>query len=74
MGNPHSAFGLTVGDRIELLSMENDPYPMEAGATGFVTGFCDTPGLEQVQVDWDGGGGLNLIPGVDQWLVVERAH
>lgn len=26
-----------VGDRIELISMEDDPHPIEAGARGTVT-------------------------------------
>jgi hypothetical protein len=62
-----SAFGLTVGNRIVLKHMGSDPAPMEPGATGTVTGFCTVKGLEQIQMDWDGGRGLNLIPSVDGW-------
>lgn len=67
-GNPEEAFGLKVGDRIELIQMgTDDPYPMEPGAIGTVRGFCVTPGFDQIWMDWDNGRGLNLIPGVDTW-------
>jgi hypothetical protein len=74
MGNPSEAFGLKVGDRIELVSMGEDPCPMDPGATGTVTGFCDSTGLEQVQVKWDPqvGRSLNLIPCQDTWRVLKE--
>lgn len=69
MGNPDHAFGLVVGDRIELVSMTNDPLPMEPGSQGTVRGFCEGSGLDQVWVEWDPevGRSLCLIPGVDRW-------
>ena len=66
-GVPKSAYGLVEGDRIRLISMGDDPVPMAAGAVGTVRGFCSSPGLEQIQMDWDEGHGLNLIPGEDVW-------
>lgn len=69
MSNPESAFGLTVGDRIRLVAMGDDPCPMEAGATGTVYMLCEGSGLDQVCVQWDAhvGRSLNLVPGVDRW-------
>jgi hypothetical protein len=66
MANPKSAFGVSVGDRVELISMQ-DPDAMASGSQGTVISICDTRGLEQIVVDWDNGRGLNLIPGVDRW-------
>ena len=66
MGNPSSAFGVRVGDRIELLAMQ-DPDAVPAGSRGTVSMLCDTPGLEQIVVDWDNGRGLAIIPGVDRF-------
>lgn len=63
-------WGCAVGDRIKLLHMGDDPCPMEAGATGTVIGFCDSPGLQQLVVAWDNGRGLNLVPGVDRFAVI----
>jgi hypothetical protein len=67
MGNPSSAFGLRIGDRIELVAMGADPQPIAPGSTGVVSWLCDTPGLEQVVVAWDSGRRLALIPGLDTW-------
>lgn len=66
MGNPKSAFEVSVGDRIELISMQ-DKDAVPAGSTGTVRMLCDTPGFEQIVVDWDNGRGLAIIPGVDRF-------
>lgn len=70
-GNPDAAFGLVKGDRIRLVSMGDDPDAMKPGETGTVTGFCATPGLEQVWVQWDSPRNLNLIPGADRWEKIQ---
>lgn len=54
------------GDRIELLSMPDDPDPIPTGSTGTV--LWSTP--EQVVVDWDIRRSLSLIVGVDRWRVL----
>jgi hypothetical protein len=52
------------GDRIRLLSMADDPDPIEPGATGTVTAACKhgsgRQAWWQVQVEWDNGRGLML--------------
>ena len=60
------------GDRIRMLHMPDDPNPIPAGSTGTVTRVTDGP-LGQISVHWDNGRTLNLVPGVDQFAVIERA-
>jgi hypothetical protein len=67
MPNPSNAFGVSVGDRIELLAMLDDPHPLPVGTIGTVVHLCDTPGLEQIGVTWKNGRTLALIPGTDSW-------
>lgn len=67
MANPDTAFGVSVGDRIELVSMGDDPHPVSPGTRGTVVHLCDTPGFEQIGVNWDDGRRLALIPGSDRW-------
>ena len=58
------------GDRIRLLAMPNDPDPIPPGSTGTVVSA--TAGtFAQIEVDWDNGRTLALIPGVDQYDIIE---
>jgi len=59
------------GDRIRLLAMPEDPDPIPSGSTGTVTRVTDGP-VAQISVDWDNGRTLSLVPGVDQFEVIER--
>lgn len=52
------------GDRIILIHMHNDPYPVPDGTRGTVE-YVDDAG--QVHVRWDTGSGLAAIPGVDDF-------
>lgn len=70
MSNPKQAFGVRLGDRIELVHMGADPAPIVPGTRGTVDHLCDSLGLEQIGVKWDNGRHLNLIPGVDSWKVI----
>ena len=69
-----SPFGCTVGDRIYLIRMGDDPDPISSGSEGTVTGFCDTRGLKRIFVAWDSGRGLSLIPGKDKFVVVDAYY
>ncbi len=60
------------GDRIRLLHMPDDPDPIMVGSTGTVTNVTTGP-LAQVSVDWDNGRSLSLVPGMDQFEVIERS-
>lgn len=60
---PMSLPRLTVGDRIELISMPEDPDPILPGTQGTITwvgpDFQDEP---QYAVAWDNGRTLGLAP------------
>ena len=60
-----------IGDRVRMIHMPDDPDPIPAGSTGTVTRVTDGP-LAQVSVDWDNGRSLSLVPGTDQFEVIER--
>ncbi len=60
------------GDRIRLISMPNDPDPIPAGSTGTVIS-ATTGTFAQIDVDWDNGRTLALIPGVDQYEIIALA-
>ncbi len=54
------------GKRIELVQMGCDPQPIEAGALG----TCyDVDGMGQLQMKWDNGRTLSLIPKVDEFKI-----
>ena len=53
-----------IGTRIELISMGDDPRPIEAGTRGTVRGVDD---MASVMVDWDNGRGLSLVYGEDSF-------
>jgi len=54
-----------------MIHMPDDPDPIPAGSIGTVTRVTDGP-LAQVSVDWDSGRSLNLVPGTDEFEVIER--
>ena len=54
----------TPGTRIELLSMGNDPRPIESGTRGSVA-FVDDIGT--LHCDFDNGRRLGVIPGEDSF-------
>lgn len=57
-----------VGTRVELVAMPDDPDPVPVGSRGTVVGGFRG---EQIWVDWDNGRSLMLIPGIDQWRVLQ---
>lgn len=61
-----------VGDRIELVSMPDDPDPIKPGSTGVVTSV-DTR-MDVVGVKWDNGRTLNLVLGVDSFNILNEGQ
>lgn len=66
------------GDRIRLISMDNDPDPIPPGTLGtveWVSLYYDDPenNLSQISVEWDLDNGqtrtLMLLPSVDRWVI-----
>lgn len=59
---------LSQGDRVELLSMPNDPDPIDVGTKGIVTdNGVELQGQKIWGVRWDNGRSLNLLEGEDSW-------
>lgn len=59
------------GTRIMLDDMPNDPYPIESGTCGTVRGVDDAGYLLMA---WDNNRGLSLIPGVDQFHIIQQSE
>lgn len=59
-----------LGSKIELL-FTDDPYTkLKPGDTGVVTKYNKTPWGFQLDVNWDNGSSLQLIPNIDKWKVL----
>ena len=52
------------GDRIVLIHMHDDPYPVPDGTRGTVYHIDD---MGHIHVRWDCGSGLAVVPGVDEY-------
>ena len=65
-----TAFGVRKGTRVRLIS-STDPFPIEPGSEGTVTGWNTDARFAQVWVNWDGPRSLNLIPGEDRWEIIQ---
>jgi hypothetical protein len=63
-----------IGDRVRLISMPDDPCPIETGDTGEVVFLARGvhPGTTQIGVRWDSGRTLNMIHPVDTFEVIGR--
>lgn len=65
---------MKVGDRIELVSMPNDPCAVPAGSKGTVRRIAHIPmgsdPFTQVGVDWDNGRTLNVVMPPDSVRVI----
>ena len=60
-----------VGDRIRLIAMPQDPDPLPAGSEGVVVAVMDDF-MPQIEVRWDSGRTLYLLPDVDSFVVIGR--
>ncbi len=56
------------GDRVKLISMGNDPDPVESGTEGTIYHI----GGGVVNIDWDNGRTLGLVIGEDQFSVIPK--
>ena len=62
----HEPCPLEPGTRVELTWMPKDPDPIPVGTQGTVMGGS----AAQIDVRWDNGRHLFLIPGTDRWSVL----
>lgn len=65
---------LKPGDRIELVEMLNDPYPIIPGTRGTVTSIRHFDDWSQVSVKWDNGRSLMLVLPGDKFKVVSQEN
>ena len=56
------------GDRVELISCDDPWTKLKPGSVGTVIIVDDTG---TVHVSWDSGSSLGLIPGEDQWRIMQ---
>jgi hypothetical protein len=56
------------GDTIKLISMVDDPNPVQPGTKGVVTDIDDTGTLF---VKWENGRTLGILPGIDEYEVLD---
>lgn len=56
------------GKRIRLLSMNDDPYPIEPNTMGTIR---SVDGMGQLQVIWDNGRRLAVIPEIDEYEIID---
>ena len=49
------------GDRVEMVSMGDDPDPILPGTKGTVTHYTKCFGFDQLGVVWDNGRALSVI-------------
>ena len=56
------------GTRIELIDMPNDPCPIPSGSRGTV--IAPSNGA-QLNVRWDNGRSLFLLPDVDRYVIID---
>lgn len=60
------------GDRVRMVGvMPGDPNPVEVGAEGTVQGMRGTGHYAQIEVLWDNGRQLMLLPG-DPFIVTGK--
>ena len=57
------------GTRVRLVSMPDDPDPVPEGTCGTVLAV---DGAGQLLMQWDNGRNLSLVPGTDNFEVLER--
>lgn len=60
----------SIGERIRLVEMPNDPCPIEPGSLGTI--LFVSPGPGQIGVEWDSGRTLHLVIGVDVFEIVTQ--
>ena len=59
---------IKIGTRVKLISMEDDPRPIEPGTCGTVKLIDD---IGTIHVRWDNGRLLGLVPEKDKFEIVE---
>jgi hypothetical protein len=56
-----------IGKRIKLITMFDDPYPIESGTMGTISHI----GGDVMNVTWDNGRSLGVVIGVDKYEILD---
>ena len=56
-----------IGKRIKLITMFDDPYPIESGSMGTISHI----GGDVMNVTWDNGRSLGVVIGVDKYEILD---
>jgi hypothetical protein len=56
-----------IGKRIKLITMFDDPYPIESGTMGTISHI----GGDVMNVTWDNGRRLGVVIGVDKYEILD---
>lgn len=56
-----------IGKRIKLITMFDDPYPIESGTMGTISHI----GGDVMNVTWDNGRNLGVVIGVDKYEILD---
>ena len=64
--------GLSVGERIRLVHMVDDPDPVPAGTMGTVTEIHIHSDWSQIEVSWENGRRLMLVSPPDKFEIIDR--
>lgn len=57
------------GTKIKLIKMVNDPFPVKPGTIGIVESVDDAG---TIHMHWQSGSSLGLIPGIDEFEILEE--
>lgn len=60
-----------IGKRIKLITMFDDPNPIESGSMGTIYHVANVFGNNIIHVRWDNGRTLNVEEGVDEYEILE---
>ena len=60
---------IRVGDRIEMVHMEDPFHPIEPGQRGTVIYIDD---IGQIHMHWDNGSTLAIIPEEDEFILLDE--
>ena len=60
-----------IGKRIKLITMFDDPNPLESGSMGTISHVANVFGNNIIHVRWDNGRTLNVEEGVDEYEILE---
>jgi hypothetical protein len=70
MGEKNMAQKIKIGDRVELLEMEDTMTSLTKGSQGTVKKIEEDE--ELIWVDWDNGEKLALLMGIDKFKVIKK--